>query len=78
MQILDSLWSRCDRYRFLLVKSDRSADHADFEHLAMADLLALRDGVGLRKLIHSHIDHSYRQLAELVREFTQAKPNAHE
>lgn len=76
VQVLDSLWNRCDRYRFLLVNSDADLRHADFEHLAMADALAAHAPKQLRKLVRSHIEHSYAQLAELARQFTagEAKP----
>jgi DNA-binding GntR family transcriptional regulator len=73
-QILDSLWNRCDRYRFLLVDSSVSLEHADAEHLAMAEPVAAHDAHKLWTLVRGHVEHSYGQLAKLADEFTRIQP----
>lgn len=72
VQVLDSLWNRCDRYRFLLANSADGAQHGDeeHEHAAMATALQDGDGKALRKLLHEHIQHSYERLSTLAEEFT--------
>jgi DNA-binding GntR family transcriptional regulator len=76
VQILDSLWNRCDRYRFLLVNPDGVDAQAEKEHRAMVDALDAHDAQALDELVRSHIGHSYATLARLAREFMNAHPEA--
>ena len=80
IQVLQSLWNRCDRYRFLL-----STSH-DWEHVAreerdheeMVEALERRDGDRLHHLLRQHIERSYTNLVALAEEFTTLSPAAGE
>jgi DNA-binding GntR family transcriptional regulator len=76
VQILDSLWTRCDRYRFLLLSPDGLHPQEDKEHRAMVDALDADDAQALRELVRAHIHQSYATLARLAREFMKAHPEA--
>jgi DNA-binding GntR family transcriptional regulator len=74
VQVLDSLWNRCDRYRFLLVGADSGDDSDDAEHHAIADAMESRKAKVMRQLVAVHIDRSYRKLAKLAEDYTVAHP----
>lgn len=74
-QVLDSLWNRCDRYRFLLLRDDDSRDvhRHDAEHRAMVEALEARDGKVLRGLVRDHVDRSYHRISRLAQDFSTAR-----
>lgn len=71
VQILDSLWHRCDRYRFLLVKTPSSDGHGPSEHQDILAALEAGDAMRLRTLMRTHVEHSYARLAALAHEYSQ-------
>jgi DNA-binding GntR family transcriptional regulator len=72
IQVLQSLWGRCDRYRFLLSASPggEHVAHEAHEHEAMVEALEERDGDRLHRLLQQHIEGSYTRLAALAEQFT--------
>jgi DNA-binding GntR family transcriptional regulator len=75
IQVLDSLWNRCDRYRFLLLRDEDSGDvhRHDAEHQAMAEALEAGDGRVLRGLVRDHVERSYHQISRLAKDFSTAR-----
>lgn len=71
-QVLDSLWNRCDRYRFLLVGAEASDQTDEAEHHEMAQAMELRQAEVMRRLVSAHIQRSYAKLATLAEEYTDA------
>jgi DNA-binding GntR family transcriptional regulator len=80
VQVLQSLWNRCDRYRFLLATSHDAEHEAQEErdHDAMVSALEQGDGDRLHDLVRQHIERSYRNLVALAEEFTTLSPAAGE
>lgn len=73
VQVLDSLWNRCDRYRFLLAEQDATQyGQEESEHADMAEALTRGDGDGLHRLLRQHVEHSYERLSGLAEAFTEA------
>lgn len=73
VQVLESLWNRCDRYRFLLVDSEATGEHDELEHHEMADAMAAREAEVMRRLVSAHIQRSYTKLAKLAEDYTLAQ-----
>lgn len=65
-QTLDSLWNRCDRYRFLLVESPDEPLEDLEEHHEIAGQLRNRNAEACYSLMHSHVSESYKKLAKLA------------
>lgn len=58
-QILDQLWDRCDRYRYLLIRDDETVNvDASVEHLEIIDALAARSKRRIRTLMRRHLEGS--------------------
>lgn len=76
VEVLQSLWNRCDRYRFLLTDSHDRAHAAQEEqdHHDMAIALEKGDGDRLHELLRGHIARSYENLVALATEFTSLSP----
>jgi DNA-binding GntR family transcriptional regulator len=71
IHILDSLWNRCDRYRFLLADADQLHSEQELQgHADMAQALEARDSAALESLLHAHIENSYKKLSGLAEAFT--------
>jgi DNA-binding GntR family transcriptional regulator len=71
VQVLDSLWIRCDRYRFLLAGTDSEYyGHEDEEHAAMVRALLDGDGKAVEHLLREHIEGSSERLIRLAEDFT--------
>jgi len=68
--MLDSLWDRTDRYRYVLARRgvdlSISVVHADQSHQAMWDALANREPETLAKLMHDHITESVDRMEQLT------------
>ena len=80
IQVLQSLWNRCDRYRFLLSTS-HDTDHEareEHEHEEMVVALEKGDSDRLHALLREHIEQSYTNLVALAEEFTTLSPAAGE
>jgi DNA-binding GntR family transcriptional regulator len=73
VQVLDSLWNRCDRYRFLLLASEHSLDLDEVEHHKMVEAMESRNAEQMRALVAAHVQRSYANLAELAEEYTSAQ-----
>jgi DNA-binding GntR family transcriptional regulator len=73
-QVLDSLWNRCDRYRFLLLGSGDGLNVDEAEHHAMVDAMESRNAKEMRRLVRSHVASSYAKLEKLAEEFTSGQP----
>jgi DNA-binding GntR family transcriptional regulator len=80
IQVLQSLWNRCDRYRFLLSTAhDREHEaQEEHDHEAMVEALEKGDGDRLHELLRQHMERSYRNLVALAEEFTTLSPAAGE
>jgi DNA-binding GntR family transcriptional regulator len=71
VHILESLWNRCDRYRFLLADADHMhSEQEQHEHADMANALLTRDSAALESLLRTHIQNSYEKLSGLAEEYT--------
>lgn len=73
IQVLDSLWNRCDRYRFLLLDSDAGVHVDEEEHLGMVRALEARKAKDMQRLVRDHVERSYAKLAGLATSFTSAQ-----
>ena len=76
VQILDSLWNRCDRYRFLLVGegATEASEQELLEHTKMARALDAHDGEQLGVLLRWHVKQSHQNLAALALAFKPYTP----
>jgi DNA-binding GntR family transcriptional regulator len=72
IQVLESLWNRCDRYRFLLAEAHNDVYHDQEEHEHSAIVSALKEGNGddVEVLLREHIQNSYQHLVSLAEDFT--------
>lgn len=67
-QILDQLWDRCDRYRYLLIRDDETVNtDASVEHLEIIDALAARSKRRIRTLMRRHLEGSLIRCQRLMR-----------
>lgn len=66
IQILDSLWDRCDRYRLALLRSGETALHADRDHTAIVQAFCARDSRTLKRLMTSHLKASLEQVNKVT------------
>jgi DNA-binding GntR family transcriptional regulator len=61
-QLLDSLWDRTDRYRYVIMRHKllkvHNANPADECHLRMVEALQARDAPGIAKLMTEHLSGS--------------------
>lgn len=62
IQILDSLWDRCDRYRLALLQSEGTAVNSAHEHTAIIEAFCRRDSPALTRLMTSHLEASLAQI----------------
>jgi DNA-binding GntR family transcriptional regulator len=73
VQVLDSLWNRCDRYRFLLLGSEDSLNRDEAEHHQMVEAMESHSADQMRQLVRMHVERSYAKLAKLAEDFTSAQ-----
>jgi DNA-binding GntR family transcriptional regulator len=59
--ILDSLWSKCDRYRFLLIESNYS-EFAPDDHERIATALVQRRAAHASALLREHLSRSFSEM----------------
>jgi DNA-binding GntR family transcriptional regulator len=62
IQILDSLWDRCDRYRLALLQSGDAAVDSAREHTAIMEAFCRRDSRTLRRLMINHLKASLAEV----------------
>ncbi len=66
-QILDQLWDRCDRYRFILIRDDETANtDASVEHLEIIDALSQGNKRRIRTLMRRHLEGSLIRCQKLM------------
>jgi DNA-binding GntR family transcriptional regulator len=66
--LLDRLWNRTDRYRFILVTTGADAPASAIEHMHIAETIARRDGELAAQLLAAHIKRSHDIIATLLQE----------
>ena len=65
--ILDQLWDRSDRYRFILIRDDATVStDAGREHLEIIDALEERNRRRIRTLVRRHLEGSLRRCRKLM------------
>lgn len=64
--LLDQLWDRTERYRYVLVASGNAQHTSSGEHQALARAVAQRDAAGAAELMAHHVKISHDLIRELL------------